>query len=309
MREDSMRYPARVLTTILFVFVLAAHAVCAAEEGVPFHDQRVTDLSLCLLDSCFSWEGSIPIKTGRITRGTAELIVEGPRYVRPNPGIVAYSDTPLKDEKDSIADDPAVTRSGDSLVVRPMSAPPVVFENKSFLGKGPGEGYEQTFFYLGWAGAGKFHRVEARYGQSPPGSFFINRRNGRIVYAHNGQDLVSLSPDGERMLVMKTSIKPPLAFVVENVGLDEPVPQLYCRCRSMPSVRSVAPVFKGWLPEVGFDLVLIIEQDRPHKPVTFVAVPIRFSMEKDGWRVSAVNAPDLDVVTGLSCSQWPNLSR
>jgi hypothetical protein len=309
-----MSHSVRVFTITMFILILGADALCRAEERMSFDSPSVMDLSGFLRQARLPTKKNTLIKTDTLGLSVAQMMVAAPQRGKDDPGIISCSEKfTHKDEKKLIAADnkKTVSRAGKSLVVKPEFAPPITFEDWFVSGGDQGEDDMRSFVYLGKMAFNGFHRVEAIYQNDSPGSFFIHPKNGRILYAHNGTDTVALSPDGKRMVVLNDGLNPPFGLVVANMGHDEPTLELDCRCRTTTHFGEITPVFKGWHvgAYVGFDLVLIVQQNSSETTATFLAIPFRFSLKDDGWHVATHNAVDLERVAGLSCSQVATTSK
>ncbi|MGO9137259.1 MAG: hypothetical protein ACLQBC_06270 [Syntrophales bacterium] len=244
-----------------------------------------------------------------ISFGIAESIMRAPENGWQGSDIIKYrgKNYTHEDEKKLIsAEKKAVSRSDNILVIRPVSAPAITFKDWFLSGDAKREDDQETFFYMGKIGSAGYHRVEVNYMHDSPGSFFINAKNGKTVYAHNGDDTVSLSPNGNRLLVFNKGYNPPFGLVVANIASSDPIVELHCRCRYNQKSAVVIPVYKGWHPSagyIGFDMVLTLQQKLSETKITYQAIPITFSLQSDGWHISSPNINDVDQVAGLSCVQ------
>jgi len=252
----------RVLTTIFFVFILSADHLCKAEEVISFDSPKVMNLSEYLFRHAqFPPQKYVPIKIDSLSLDSARFIIEKSELGRINPEIISYSEKySRKGENMRIANDKeTVSRTGKSLIIKPSSAPPITFKDWISSSDDDGGG----FLYLGKLALNGFYRVEAFYQHDSPGSFFINSKNGRIIYTHNSTDTVALAPNGKRMVVLNDGLNPPFGLLVVNMILDNPKLELNCRCSTTHDSEKITPVFKGWHSGkysdkfIWFDLVLI----------------------------------------------------
>jgi len=302
-----------IAAAAVLAFIVAMAAPCGAEEKMSFDSPGVLNLSGYLKDAKHPLLNHAPVKTDQLTLDAARQILRAPQIGRSDPKVVSISDmyAPKSEPARIEADKTAVSRDGQTLTVKPESGPPVIFKDWSLPATDQAEGDARHFMYLGKAAHNRFYRVEALYARNSPGSFFVNPKNGRIVYAHNGADTVAISPDGKRMLVLNDGLNPPFGIVIANLGQDEPAIELICRGSSASQPGQILPVFKGWHLSfyAGFDLVLIVEQKASKKETAFAAAPLRFALQSDGWHVSAANIAELERLTGLRCHQKPASSR
>ena len=253
----------------VLAFIVGIASPCGAEEKMSFDSPGVMNLSGYLKDAKFSFQNYAPVKTDQLALDAARQILRLPQPGRSDPKVVGISDmyAPKSEPARIDADKAAVSRDGQTLTVKPESGPPVVFKDWSVPADDQTEGDARHFMYLGKTAHNGFYRVEALYAHDSPGSFFVNPKNGKTLYAHNGVDTVAPSPDGKRMLVLNDGLNPPFGLVVAGVGHDEPAVELLCRCNATPQSGQIAPFFKGWHMSfyAGFDLVLIMEQKASKK--------------------------------------------
>ena len=312
-QEVDMFRSISIAAAVILAFIAGIAAPCGSEERMSFDSPGVTNLSGYLKDAKLSLQRFTPIKIDPLALDAARLMLRAPQIGRNDPKVVGISDmyAPKSEPARIEADKTAVSRDGQTLSVKPESGPPVVFQDWSVPAGDETEGDARHFMYLGRAAHNGFYRVEALYAHDSPGSFFINPKNGRIVYAHNGIDTVAISPDGKRMLVLNDGLNPPFGLVVANLSYDEPAIELLCRGSAASQPGHIVPVFKSWHLSfyAGFDLVLVVEQKPSKTAATFAAMPLRFSQQSDGWHVSASNAAELERIAGLRCYQKPAASK
>jgi hypothetical protein len=116
-----------------------------------------------------------------------------------------------------------------------------------------------------------------QFGHDAPGNFLVNPGNGGVAFVHNGSDVVSLSPDGKR-LVTFNRINPPVS--VRLADLDATGPRLALTCGA--AKRSVAGLqLKGWHEAASFDLTLL-PSGRPGSD----SVPLRLVLGANGWQIA-----------------------
>ncbi len=298
-----------IAAAAFLALVIGLAAPCPAEEKMSADSPGVANLSGYLKDAKHPLLSNAPAKTDQLALDAARQILRLPQLGRSDPKVVSISDmyAPKSEPARIEADKAAISRDGQTLTVKPESGPPVVFKDWSLPATDQSEGDARHFMYLGKAAHNGFYRVEALYQHDSPGSFFVNPKNGKTLYAHNGVDTVAISPDGKRMLVLNDGINPPFALLVANVGCDEPAVEIICRGSAASQPGQIAPFFKGWHMSFypGFDLVLVVEQKASKKETAFAAAPLRFTLQADGWHVSAANAAELERIAGLRCHQKP----
>lgn len=302
-----------ITATAILAVILVMAAPCGAEERMSFDSPGVLNLSGYLRDGKLPFQNHVPVKTDPLALDTARQILRAPQIGRNDPKVVGISDmyAPKSEPARIEADKIAVSRDGQMLSVKAESGPPVVFKDWSVPAGDRTEGDARHFMYAGKTIHNGFYRVEALYAHDSPGTFFVNPKNGRTVYAHNGTDMVAPSPDGRRMIVLNDGLNPPFGFVVANLGPDAPAVELLCRCTGASQSGQIAPFFKGWHMSFypGFDLVLVVEHKASKKETAFIAAPLRVTLQSDGWRLSALNIADLERLTGLRCYQKPASAR
>lgn len=305
----------RVLLAAFFVLIMNA-PICMAEE---------IDLSALLGYSEFLSQEYVSVKQGyselpsqkyvsvkeeKMDIDHAKNMVNLPAWCG---NVISYTmNYTIKDERKKIARDKNVRRSGKLLTIKPVSAPPIIFKNWSDLGNDQHEGDGESFLYMGKIPHNGFYRVDAYYTVGWPDSYFINPRNGQILYADISTDTVSFSPDGKRILVMRDSLNHPFGFLVANISNDTTTIELFCRCQNNPNIRNVIHSgLNGWHdPEyVGFDLLITVQQDSSNKLSPFILIPVRLSLQGDGWHLAAPDPLELKQATGLECSQIQNISK
>src|SRR5208283_2076181 len=116
-----------------------------------------------------------------------------------------------------------VHRSLKRLTITPLSGPPIIFANWSDPGGPQREGDAVKYFYAGRVGRFEYYRVEDRLEHDSPGSYLINPRNGKMAYAHHGDDIVALSPDNVHLLVFNPlNLQKDRALTVASLSADGP---------------------------------------------------------------------------------------
>jgi hypothetical protein len=184
---------------------------------------------------------------------------------------------------------PSIKRAGKRLTIAPTGAgAALTFIDWKQPTTKSGDGDDETHWYLGRLPGSGYERVEVQFGHDAPGNFLINPRSGKVAFVHNGADLVSPSPDG-RLLVTWNALNPP--FNLRVAVLDGDGPRVALQCSLARSADSPKPVFKGWLDDSAFGLVL--EADLPDKTAMPDATAVRIGRDVTGWKVAAGDAKRL----------------
>jgi len=192
-----------IALAIILAFMMSFPVPCRSEEKMSFDSPGVMNLSGYLRHTGLPLQGYAPIKTDRLPSDDAWPIVEARQIDRGDQQFVRLSGVfDRKAEKIRIAaDKKTVSRAGESLVIKPASGPSVTFKDWLIPETDQHDGDGQSFVYIGRLARNGFYRVEVLYGHDSPGSFFINPKNGRIVYAHNSTHTTAMSPDGNIWLL------------------------------------------------------------------------------------------------------------
>ncbi len=195
---------------------------------------------------------------------------------------------------------PAVQRSGRRLTITPISGRPVAFEDWAAPPNLRIEGDGEKFLYAGRMSGSGYHRVEVQYEHDSPGSYLVNPVSGKVAHAHNGSDVVVLSPSGGRILVFDT-LNPPFALAVASLGRTGPTLELLCRFTlETDRVRAHAG-FVGWQDDKAFELLFTPEATTGIAPAV---IPARLEMTGDDWQVFTPEDRLQEPLARLTCQQF-----
>jgi hypothetical protein len=194
----------------------------------------------------------------------------------------------------------AVQRSGRRLTITPVSGRPVAFEDWAAPPKPRVEGDGEKFLYAGRMSGSGYYRVEVQYEHDSPGSFLVNPVSGRMAHAHNGSDVVVLSPSGGKILVFDT-LNPPFALAVASLGRTGPTLELLCRFGlETDRVRGHAG-FVGWRDDNAFELLFALEATPGIAPAV---IPARLEMTGDDWKIFTPENRLQAALPRLTCQQF-----
>lgn len=194
-----------------------------------------------------------------------------------------------------------VSRLGKTLTIVRQNGSPLKFRDWFEAASKTREGDGASFRYAGILPKSNFHQIDVHYEHDSPGSFFVSAGSGKIMYAHTGSDLVSISKNGQKLLVMNDGLNPPFGIIVSALAEDGHGVELACSGPANKKPR-IIPFFKGWHidPYTGFNVVLLVETDEQG---TYEAIPVRFSKKNSEWHVYAPNPQRFVQLVSLSCWQ------
>jgi hypothetical protein len=207
-----------------------------------------------------------------------------------------------KDERRKIGQRQDITRSKNILTISPKAGASLKFLDRIDPPTKTSDGGGETYIYSGMLTKSGYLKVDVFYeGHDAPGSIFINPKNGKSAYAHTGAEVVSISPDDRRLLVMNDGLNPPFGIVVASLGEGGPAVELHCLTTTRPEM---VPTFKGWhsLPYIGFSVVLTVEQNVGIKLMR-EAMPAQFSYKNGEWRMYVSDPDRFEQSTTLGCWQ------
>jgi hypothetical protein len=274
---------------------------CSAERGVRFDSPGVLDLA----ERSQRIAGATAVTASKIAPADAERIFAAPS-IGEDPPMLRFSDDEfgcappsrqcsLEHERKLLAAAGSkVSRDGKRLIVKPAQGTPVVFADWKQPATKTEDGDEETHWYLGTLPGSSYERVEVAFGHDAPGNFLVNPQSGKVVFVHNGADLVVPSPDGS-LLVTWNSLNPPLSLRV--AALDADGPRLVLQCEAPEGKQRLTPVFKGWRKAHVFDVVVEIgEQGK-----SMARLGLQLSDETGRWQVGASDAARLGAI-GFYCT-------
>jgi hypothetical protein len=185
-----------------------------------------------------------------------------------------------------------VVRDGARLTIRGGNGTTAAFVDWNQASTKNSEGDAETHWYLGTLPGSGYDRVEVEFGHDAPGSFLVNRKNGKVAFVHNAADLAAPSPDG-RLLVTWNALNPPLSLRVAALDADGPRPVL--QCQAPEGKAPLTPVFKGWHADAQFDFVVEIGAGK-----SMARLAASASQREGHWHVDASDAARAGAI-GLVC--------
>jgi hypothetical protein len=293
---------------LVIALATAASVLCCATAiaGYRFEDPAVFDLSID--ERLAPLTKGAPIAATPLAGDAAKAIVAAPEVGNDAPGQVPMLPGTDKAERKQeqariAAAAPAVQRSGKTLSIKTQGAG-VEFSDRRPPPRADADQDGEMFFYAGRVGATSYHRVEERFQQDAPASYFVNAANGKRLFAPNGSYVVQLSPDGKWLLSMSAGDTRVLLVVM---ALDADGPNLALLCHGDSAVNAGPGAFKGWHDDGSFDLQLNPLVLAPGKPGQGAAttlppesIPLRFAFDGQGWQVRTPDPKALDRV-GYVC--------
>jgi hypothetical protein len=221
-----------------------------------------------------------------------------------DPGILSVDES---GEKSFLAtNQQIVSRTGKTLTIKRPDAEPFRFRNWERPEGHDREGDSERFSYAGPLGGSGYQKVDAYYMHDAPGSFLVNPDNGDALYVQSGEDMVSVSRDYKRLMVMNNGMNPPFGILVAGLRQQGHGIELQCQAsRDKERKPKIIPFFSGWHvePYVGFDVVLLVQQLGFESDTRYEAVPVKFNHKDSKWHVSVPEPQRFVKSTGLTCWQ------
>jgi len=224
-------------------------------------------------------------------------------YPRRNEDPGMFSDGSGIEKMLIAANSKVVSRSGNTLVIQREQGEAFRFINSSTAGRPDFESDGNSFVYDGVLGNSGYLKVDAFYGSDAPSSFLINPKNGASLYIE-GSDLVSVSKDSKRLMIMNNGVNPPFGILM--VSLNEAGYEVVVQCKDIRYKRTgskIIPFFTGWHinPYVGFDVVLLIQQMDSGAIPRYEALPVQFSLKNSTWQVAVPDPQRFTQSSVLAC--------
>jgi hypothetical protein len=243
--------------------LLLPAVLCAAgyeDRGMRFDSAGVVDLSARPL----KLSNKQAIATAPLTDEEAKAILAAAALNEDNPSL-PFSETLFGCKEDSTdcakaaertqidTNSRRVARNGKQLVVTPVEGAAATFLDWTLPETKTADGDAETHYYLGRLVGSGYHRVEVRFGHDAPGSFLINPKNGKVVFVHNGGDIVAVSQAGWHIADFAAEdIQHPLRVA----ALDESGPRVELQCASASTGDKTEVQLKGWHDPFTLDLQL-----------------------------------------------------
>jgi len=197
-------------------------------------------------------------------------------------------------------------RSGKTLVIERRNAEPFRFVDWSRAPRSDQDGDGEAFLYAGPLGNSGYHKVDAHYQHDAPGSFLLNPESGSVLFVSTGSDVVSFSKGRNKLVVMNDGLNPPFGILVAGLNARGHEIELRCQGAADRARNSrIIPFFTGWhsAGNLGFNLVLLVQQLDSGGAPRYEAVPVRFSQNGSRWRVQVPEPERFQAGAKLTCFQ------
>ncbi|MGO9611454.1 MAG: hypothetical protein ACLPX5_00245 [Dissulfurispiraceae bacterium] len=240
---------------------------------------------------------SHPVQHVLLPRDAALAIVSAPDLDWDSPEVLSYGANTEKERSLISVEKQGVRRAGKRLTITPALGSPVAFTNWSDPGGPQREGDGAKYFYAGRFGRLKYYRVEDRLEHDSPGSYLINPANGKMAYAHQGDDIVALSPDGIHLLVFNPlNLQEDRALTVVSLSVEGPTIDLRC-VFNRRNPYDVSMSFKGWHNPDSFDIVFNFKESSAEP------IPVRIELGRQGYVVAVPDRLRLEKEIGFMCGR------
>ena len=281
---------------------LLAVLPAAAADTLSFDSKRVINLSNALTsaDRPKFLAQPVDIESASKQTGSVAAVLEKPEVRRGDADVVTVVAEKAGEVRRIKARRGAVVRKGPVLAIDSHVGEAFRFRDWSKPETKESEGDEERFVYAGMLKGAGYHKVDVHFGHDSPGTFFVHPRSGKLLFAHAGDDFVSLSQERSHLFVMSSGLNPPFGFLIVALRKEGPVVQLHCLAEKG---QRIVPSFRGWhaSPAIGFDMVLTARQAGDVE--AFEALPLRFLYLNNEWRALVPDAERLLQATGLNCGQ------
>ncbi len=295
------RMPRRAAAASL-IALLAIPPGFAADDYLSFDSKRVLDLSGALTERARLKFATRPVSIDTVNKQTGSVasVLERAEVRRGDPGVMFAGASKKEEGRRISARRGSVSRNGKILTVASRSGAPFLFRDWVKAATSEADGDEETFIYAGMLKGIGYHKVDVHFGHDSPGSFLVHPRSGKVLFVHTEDDLASLSPDRQRLMVLNNGLNPPFGLVLAALRPEGPAVRLHCLSEGG---QRIIPTFRGWhaSPAVGFDLVLVVRQ--PGEQEIYETMPMRFIYLNNEWRALVLDAERLQQSTGLNCWQ------
>lgn len=240
---------------------------------------------------------SRPVRYNILPRDAALAILSSSDHDWDSPDVMSYGANTEKERALIFGERQRIRRSGKRLTITPASGPPITFTNWSDPGGPQREGDGAKYFYAGRFGRFEYYRVEDRLEHDSPGSYLINPANGKMAYAHHGDDIAALSPDKVHLLVFNPlNLQEHRALTVASISADGPTVELRCVFNKRNSY-DVSMSFKGWRNPNSFDIVFNFKKS------SVEPIPVHIEMAQKGYVVAVPDGLRLENEIGFMCGQ------